>query len=354
MMQTFYGRNDTESRVWTLESDDNGVTCGNPRTVVSGDIVNPVTEASICAVKSDGTDAGTKIIGIVRRDNDATPLQVHSSDGGVSWVNDGALPFGVVKDHAPFVISTNFETGAFDYISTDRTSWNIPVRSNTYDNAVSNVSSYSGKRVIYNPDIPGYGFRSDDNRGNFGYPSAVKVGPSRSDIIVMMHDFAFDQPFPIVDNKIWVDVLMMRLYPVPQLIAKAPAQSVPNAVFYKLNYNVRLDTAGMLSGSGTNIVIPQDGYYAITVGCPFQGSAAGTFREMSIRIYDPYANTTSAVVYQRLPPSSVTQMNTMRISHSQFFKRGMVLVIGLGHDAGVALNTLDTTFDSGIEIVRIA
>jgi hypothetical protein len=216
------------------------------------------------------------------------------------------------------------------------------------------MNSYSAKRIIFNPLMPVFGTRSDDNRGNFGYPSIVKVGTSKQDYIVMMHDFDNTSPYPSNADSVYVDILSMRLYPNPTVVAQAGAQSIANAAFVPLQYSsVNLDTWGMLTGANTDITIREDGVYQINASCVFAASSAGTFRELSIRTYNPPTNTTTQLVTQRLPPSTVAQMNTLRINYAQYFKKGTIVRVGAAHDAGSALSLTNTVYDNGVSVYKI-
>ena len=119
LLQSFYGWTGTTYRVWTLASDDDGLTWGNETTIVqsSASTYRP-TEISIAYI--DGTTDATARLIAVARNNSGTMHQYKSLNGGAAWQDMGTISIATAgaNDVSPWLF---VDDGMLNMLWLDRT-----------------------------------------------------------------------------------------------------------------------------------------------------------------------------------------------------------------------------------------
>lgn len=175
LMQTFYGNDGTNHRLFVQFSTDDGETWAG-EVEIENDTVIEATEG--CAVHLTGVTDGTAVLLVVTRDNNGVLRQYKSTNGGATWASQGVLPFsiGVGRDVSPWL----FRTGDTVYLAyMDRTRNKMMLAWGDKDLVDDSVNNWIGPHIVFSSLAP------VPEAGHSGYPSMFLVAGS---LVMIFYD----------------------------------------------------------------------------------------------------------------------------------------------------------------------
>lgn len=334
LLQTFYGDDGSTSKVWTAESTDGGATWGNVVDVVTGDLsTNHVTEAAMC-LTGGSTDNTAQLIMVIRRNNDQKPIQMHSTDGGATWTNDGAPSWAGIKDHSPWVFARG--GGFFEYLYVDRVEFTLNIVEGSFSGVTSSTDNYSQPRVIYKSNIVRKG---GSTLADFGYPSVIQTGYGFNDNMILFNDISIKQVAPVHAAR-KVDLLYTSVEGTVHAELKSTiGQSIPHLSFTSIKWDKRwIDNRAMRDATDSTLInIKESGLYSINCDIKINENAGGTYRQLYMYFYDPLDNVEVVLSSHIVKPGVASRGVTFNFSKIIWLSRDQALRFKILQDSGGTL-----------------
>lgn len=315
------------------------------------------SEADWDIISTDGTDAGTKLVMIVRDDFNYRHLQYHSDDGGTTWLN---------------ALQTPARTFAFgDTIGGSNTAfWPCTVLCvNDMLYALHcirmppNTTAAYSMRLFAKPALSVY---NNPNNWNYNTDFTTLYRPwtfYKYDYIdwgygwmVMTPAYRLRTIFYDGDPKGAVNVAVPKTITVKttDLVGandysayNAANQTVaPGSEVKVLLPNESIRTNQNFIDADGNIVAPTDGWYDVTARVKWQPSTDGTYRLLEImgvdHVMEGGAYGLNLIGKNAIAPSSVSELNYQEVRGKMFLYANMEIRVTVEHDASGSL-TLDNS-----------
>lgn len=313
-----------------------------------GIIAEPAVE-----VVGGTTDGDTKMIAILNTyDGTARHYQLYSNDGGGTWTNTGANPFGsdLLPSIQGFPVSV-IKSGPFLYTvigwraSLSGGFQNVVYRANAEE--VYDQSGQWGKYTIIYRAVTEY-----KNSGNdFGYPAAFLTMTGEMKVAFYDTSPKFRPGIDIVEaTRIVVQPVRGNNYFESYNVSN---QSIPNNTeTVVLTPSIWYDSELYYNSDSIKIFIAEEGWYVYNISLTFDNSAAGSYRQAKLYMVDrgqeqniiyPTETAFTLIAKETIPGHvSMADYNHIELSGQQFCYKGTQIRLTVKQDSGSSLNLINT------------
>ena len=152
LLQTFYGGDSANYKVWVSESVDDGRTWTYKADIYRG--LLQMNETSLAWI-SGSDDASSALVAVSRNDGGAGLFQSLSTDGGSTWTSQGSIPDGDTLDLSPWLYRTS--GGMLVLAWHERTAFTFPIRVAPASAVAAGPGNWGAKQVTYRAVTTGHG-----------------------------------------------------------------------------------------------------------------------------------------------------------------------------------------------------